>query len=306
MTTPIRIDYVEDAKSLLPSQWEDSTRVQGLLESYMLPVQDIEDQLLDIRSGFNANTAVGVQLDIIGGLRGISRLGRGDSQYRQAILSYISVSMGSGTHEDILNLLAALSGGTRQYLWEHYPLGSITYTDTPPNYGIPKRIRAATAASVVGGYVIFDPENACFAPVNANKEEFTLVNELFENIQVHTVEIDQLLATPNVPAYDTYSGVQAYLVNDAVKYNGLIYICIANSTGNLPTNIAFWVLYANLNNVLVVGYGEGYDEYNRSSFPDNAEASTTRPLAIVGYLDSIEGSTVGYGLGYGNGYGGAP
>lgn len=41
-----------------------------------------------------------------------------------------------------------------------------------------------------------------------------------------------------------YSGVTAYVVNDAVSYNGSSYICILASTGNLPTNATYWDLMA--------------------------------------------------------------
>lgn len=41
-----------------------------------------------------------------------------------------------------------------------------------------------------------------------------------------------------------YNGATAYLVNNIVSYNGSSYSCIANSTGNLPTNASYWVLIA--------------------------------------------------------------
>jgi len=38
-----------------------------------------------------------------------------------------------------------------------------------------------------------------------------------------------------------YNGATAYVVNDVVTYTDwLSYICIANSTGNIPTNVTFW------------------------------------------------------------------
>jgi len=42
----------------------------------------------------------------------------------------------------------------------------------------------------------------------------------------------------------TYSGATAYTVGDFVDYNGSSYACIANSTGNLPTDTDFWALLA--------------------------------------------------------------
>lgn len=42
----------------------------------------------------------------------------------------------------------------------------------------------------------------------------------------------------------TYSGATAYTVGDFVTYNGASYTCIANTTGNLPTNATYWALVA--------------------------------------------------------------
>jgi hypothetical protein len=39
-----------------------------------------------------------------------------------------------------------------------------------------------------------------------------------------------------------YSGVTAYVVNDAVSYLGSSYIATASTTGNLPTDVEFWDL----------------------------------------------------------------
>ena len=38
----------------------------------------------------------------------------------------------------------------------------------------------------------------------------------------------------------TYSGATAYTIDDVVEYNGSSYICISNSTGNLPTNATYF------------------------------------------------------------------
>ena len=41
-----------------------------------------------------------------------------------------------------------------------------------------------------------------------------------------------------------YAGGTAYTVNDGVSYNGSSYVCILNSTGNLPTNATYWEVFA--------------------------------------------------------------
>jgi hypothetical protein len=42
----------------------------------------------------------------------------------------------------------------------------------------------------------------------------------------------------------TYVGATAYVPRNMVEYNGSTYVCILNSTGNLPTNTTYWKLFA--------------------------------------------------------------
>jgi len=41
-------------------------------------------------------------------------------------------------------------------------------------------------------------------------------------------------------AFDNYSASTAYVVGDKVLYNAVLYVCIQNSTGNVPTNTTYW------------------------------------------------------------------
>ena len=41
-----------------------------------------------------------------------------------------------------------------------------------------------------------------------------------------------------------YNGSTSYVVGNKVSYNGSSYVCILNSTGNLPTNTTYWLLIA--------------------------------------------------------------
>lgn len=44
----------------------------------------------------------------------------------------------------------------------------------------------------------------------------------------------------NLAKHAPYSAIVDYVVDDSVVYNSLIYTCILDSTGNLPTNITYW------------------------------------------------------------------
>lgn len=54
-----------------------------------------------------------------------------------------------------------------------------------------------------------------------------------------------------------YAGGTAYVVNDAVSYNGSSYICKLSSTGNLPTNTTYWDLMALKGDTGASGEGTG-------------------------------------------------
>jgi len=50
-----------------------------------------------------------------------------------------------------------------------------------------------------------------------------------------------------------YNAGTDYVVNDVVKYNNSSYICIQNSTGNLPTNDTYWDLMSRDANLAGIG-----------------------------------------------------
>jgi hypothetical protein len=57
---------------------------------------------------------------------------------------------------------------------------------------------------------------------------------------VKSFQVDYFNATDF--SIDAYSNVAAYAVGDKVLYNGVVYVCILTSTGNLPTNGTYWSL----------------------------------------------------------------
>lgn len=60
------------------------------------------------------------------------------------------------------------------------------------------------------------------------------VNSVNARIAVVQGQVSTLLQTP------IYDNTKSYIVNEQVQYNGGLYICTAPTTGNLPTNTAYW------------------------------------------------------------------
>lgn len=50
---------------------------------------------------------------------------------------------------------------------------------------------------------------------------------------------------------EAYDNIVSYVVGDRVSYEGKIYDCLADSTGNLPTDENFWLFITNDNSIYV-------------------------------------------------------
>jgi hypothetical protein len=69
-------------------------------------------------------------------------------------------------------------------------------------------------------------------------EGMLLFNTRRSGFNVKSFQVDYFNGTDF--SIDPYSSTTAYAVNDFVLYNGTIYVCIATTTGNLPTNTTYW------------------------------------------------------------------
>lgn len=186
------------------------------------------------------------------------------------------------TQMGIIELLSMKTQQTREQYTKYYNYGKTTYVDGLPDtnirasYADPALIKAAidleygVASHVLTaelrvptkeeycGYTLnklygYTPWNmhltytalvyqVKFMDYNftTNKYDITMFRPATQQTEV-TVTI-----SPYTEAYATYVNTTSYIVGDHVMYDpgtGLVaYKCIAASTGNLPTNGAFWVL----------------------------------------------------------------
>lgn len=70
--------------------------------------------------------------------------------------------------------------------------------------------------------------------INLIEAPASVVNSVNARIAVVQGQVSTLLQTP------AYDNTKTYAVNDQVQYSGGLYICTAPTTGNLPTNTAYW------------------------------------------------------------------
>lgn len=116
-----RIDHKDDAINLLLSQYSDSPLVQMLLESWLTPVQELEDSLIDFINNNGISNATGAMLDILGEWLGVPRKGRPDSEYRTAILGRSVLEGVDGTTEKFLDVMTTLCQSENVTFDEYYP-----------------------------------------------------------------------------------------------------------------------------------------------------------------------------------------
>ena len=83
-------------------QYRDKPKFKGIIESMNAQADDLETAIFEIRDNFWLETSEGVQLDVIGIIVGEERLGKSDTDYRNAIKSRIIINNGSGESETII------------------------------------------------------------------------------------------------------------------------------------------------------------------------------------------------------------
>lgn len=96
-------------------------RWSRMLSSLVDQVQLVEDANWDTNVGFDVDTAVGDQLDILGRWVGELRADRTDSVYRAAIRVRILVNQSEGTLEELLTILTTANPGLTVETYESYP-----------------------------------------------------------------------------------------------------------------------------------------------------------------------------------------
>ncbi len=181
-----QIDHVEEGLSKLPAQWDDATNIRGILESWLTPLNTTDEQLIDVRDGFNICSAIGAQLDIIGVFFSIERLGRSDDDYRVAILTTITNSKGSGTPDDILNLADTLTETNLSRIWEHYPLSAFIGVQVETDLALPALLQNGFMAGSELIGVIFDPTEEVYIGNEGLSALALLETNLLDTIEVDT------------------------------------------------------------------------------------------------------------------------
>jgi len=97
------VDHVTNALARLVEQFKLPT-IQALAAVLVAPVQSIEDALQQLYSERGVDTALGDQLDALGGIVGQDRGGLSDDDYRRYIRARIATNKSRGRVEDLITV----------------------------------------------------------------------------------------------------------------------------------------------------------------------------------------------------------
>lgn len=115
--------HVADAQARLVEQFKEQPRLLALIEAWVEPLQDIEEQLSLLLHYRTLDASVGQQLDNLGAIVGQAREGRTDDEYRLWIAARRLVNIATGIPNDFLHLMETVLPMSESEYIPYYPAG---------------------------------------------------------------------------------------------------------------------------------------------------------------------------------------
>ena len=211
--------HVTDAKNRLAIQYKGSLKIEGIIEALTQQIQDGEDDFIDLCSGRTIGGSIGIQLDRLGALVGIERMGLSDDDYRVRITTKIAQNISQGEPERLIDVYKQLLGAS-----------FIFYADLPPG-GVEMSANAEIPSGQVNTFYLEIAKAApagvridyleCHDPVEPFAFDGTTVGEGFGST------LDPLIggkfAKIHIPHFDFAFGATTGVVeNDLIKGFGTL------------------------------------------------------------------------------------
>lgn len=137
MLAPLINNHVQQALARLLQQYKQRPLLAALITSLVVQIQDLENAIFALDAGRQlwngTNTpAVGMQLDEIGTIVGISRNGLDDATYLLFIFGKIAENFSDTTTSTILNVIGYVFQAQQVIVQDIYPAGiSVQVIGTP-------------------------------------------------------------------------------------------------------------------------------------------------------------------------------
>jgi hypothetical protein len=156
-------NHVELALERLLEQYKRSESIREVISVFAERTQELEDALFDSIAAMYINNAEGVNLDRVGEIVGIARLGLSDDLYRIEIRAKIIRNKNSGTPEEVISAAKFFLGVTSILFYELYPAGIEIFTTAPVDPVELAKIKAAIQSFIPAGvglstFASYDPE----------------------------------------------------------------------------------------------------------------------------------------------------
>lgn len=107
-----RTDHVARGLDRLIGQYRGKPRLDGLLTSYLLEVQALEDAIWTLRTLRTLDVATGESLRIIGRIIGRARGSLTEAEHRTALRAQIKVNRSNGKADELIEILRIMLTGS--------------------------------------------------------------------------------------------------------------------------------------------------------------------------------------------------
>lgn len=194
MATIIQEDHVEIGFERLIDFWQDKPVVKGLLEAYTRECNKLEELFFQLLNERGIYVAVGQQLDVIGALFGEERDGKGDDEYRAAILGRVTRLNADGTTENFMNAMRIVGGTNLVDFWEHPNADIHAYMGEGVGLGTFSDVKDSSPAGV-SMRIIFDDAGDSFVPSELIPSAYDLQTNNEEDLQTNNNEDMQVTVT---------------------------------------------------------------------------------------------------------------
>lgn len=147
-------DHVAQALGRLRQQYRGKPRLAALITAIVGPIQDLETAFQDLTNERSISTASGFQLDQLGTIFDLDRLGAEDDEsYRARLAARAAQNVSQGEPETLIALYQLLTGADLVYLGESFPAGvrlysDVGYTDQAQINALYEQVKLALPAGV--------------------------------------------------------------------------------------------------------------------------------------------------------------
>jgi hypothetical protein len=116
--------HLIDAEARLLEQYKGQPNLKAFLDALVTPIQTLEDAFNNLNLSRALLTAEGVQLDRLGDIVGIKRLGLSDAVFRSRIKIRVIQNLSQGEPDRLIQVYESLLNASLVVYQEHYPAGA--------------------------------------------------------------------------------------------------------------------------------------------------------------------------------------